>query len=285
MLLGANAVADAFRSVSTQVASITKQQVFMTVMGLSTVPTGTKLKVIRSSTPGGYCQMDNNTVTLTCFGSTLIAPNGTPLAFTQYVVVHELGHRFDVRASAGNPPRPRLIDYMNSAVIEDCTNIFVMGERGTSLPPAKFWTRGERGWGTGPARIGSTGTIRQVTNFQQNAVLIEFQADPSTLDYQFLADPPTLQNDTQNSKQVRVEEAAADMFLNWVYRRNIQGASPTLDQVCQQPATSVAIVSFLNLSWLNGTQTPVQQIVQRPGDSRYAWVDEKMVTVFGIHGW
>jgi len=59
------------------------------------------------------------------------------------------------------------------------------------------WTRGRRGWG-GPAATGGT----PYCNFQQNPVLVK---DPF---------PPVVA-----TLQYERDEAAADMFLNWVYVR------------------------------------------------------------------
>jgi len=75
------------------------------------------------------------------------------------------------------------------------------------------------------------------------------------------------------------DEAAADMFLNWVYRRIEQGPSPSHAVICDQSAIpSYTGPGFSNLSWLNGLQTPEAQT--RPGDTRYQWMDITMITLF-----
>jgi len=238
----------------------------------------------------GICFTDNNTATITC-ALPLIAPdNVTYLPFTEYVIVHEFGHVFDSRASLGG--RPRFVDRMSSGVIiKDCSKeeYRVMGEIPSGQTIQQFWLRGERGWGSGPSRI-NTGTVRQVTQFQQNAVLIEFQIDPTTVDYQFLVregiQPPTNDSDTPGAKVKRVEEAQADMFLNWVYRRNIQGDSPSRASICDVGSSPIwGGPGFLNTSWGNGSQTPTSQLTERPGDARYQWMDVQMKTLFVEQGW
>ncbi|MBE7512442.1 MAG: hypothetical protein HS103_06475 [Anaerolineales bacterium] len=165
--------ARALHSLSQHRLTQTEAQVFQTVMG--------SLTLVKGGTALGICFTDNNTATITC-ALPLIAPdNVTYLPFTEYVIVHEFGHVFDSRASLGG--RPRFVDRMSSGVvIRDCSSRQdrIMGEiiDPVSTSIGNYWNRGERGWGSGPSRI-QTSTIRQVTQFQQNAILVEFQIDPS----------------------------------------------------------------------------------------------------------
>ncbi|MBE7511579.1 MAG: hypothetical protein HS103_02025 [Anaerolineales bacterium] len=275
--------ARALHSLSQHRLTQTEAQVFQTVMG--------SLTLVKGGTALGICFTDNNTASISC-ALPLIAPdNVTYLPFTEYVIVHEFGHVFDSRASLGG--RPRFVDRMSSGtVISDCTPNEpkrVMGEYSIGNVLERSWLRGERGWGSGPARIGLA-TVRQVTQFQQNAVLIEFQIDPTTVDHQFLVregiPPPTNNTDTSGAKLKRVEEAQADMFLNWVYRRNVQGISQNERAVCDQATSPLWNgPGFLNQSWLNGIQQPVLQPAERPGDIRYQWMDAQMKGVFHDQQW
>ncbi|MBE7512440.1 MAG: hypothetical protein HS103_06465 [Anaerolineales bacterium] len=276
--------ARALHSLSQHRLTQTEAQVFQTVMG--------SLTLVKGGTALGICFTDNNTTSISC-ALPLIAPdNVTYLPFTEYVIVHEFGHVFDSRASLGG--RPRFVDRMSSGVvIRDCSSRQdrIMGEiiDPVSTSIGNYWNRGERGWGSGPSRI-QTSTIRQVTQFQQNAILVEFQIDPLTVDHRFLLSggiqPPTKNNDTVGAKVKRVEEAQADMFLNWVYRRNIQGDSPGRASICNVGSSSIwSGPGFLNASWGNGSQIPTSQLTERPGDARYQWMDVQMKTLFVEQGW
>lgn len=98
------------------------------------------------------------------------------------------------------------------------------------------WTRGDRGWGSGPG-LAQNSTI---TNFQQH--------------------PPALY--PGDNLQTQLDEAAADMFLNWVYR-------------------STNVGGFKNISWLGNCATSTGcDDPSLPGDARFEWVDEKMDTIF-----
>jgi hypothetical protein len=69
----------------------------------------------------------------------------------------------------------------------------------------------------------------------------------------------------QALKESEVDEAAADMFLNWVYRK-----IPT------PPAPSPTIEPFKNTDWKNvsGCATPgTPQPTHRPGDARYNYMN------------
>ena len=134
---------------------------------------------------------------------------------------------------------------------------------------ASTWERGRRGWGTGPQQhLDSNGTPRPlVTYFQQN---------------------------TENSPI----EAAADMFLNWVYRFNAQnGDRPTnscgLEDIPHP--TNWAGPGFLNQAWsdnphpsfiTNGAGlVPGSSDFSLPGDARYFYMDVLIRSIFSNNQW
>lgn len=226
----------------------------------------------------GYCKTDNNSATITCY---------TGLSYSPYLFIHEMGHIFDSKSG--------LKTYMDSGVvIGDCSRVRVMGGFDDPTDITTSWTRGERGWGSGPARNGLS-TTRMVTEFQQNATLLEFQRVVGTFENQALIAngiaTPSLSGDTPGARGVRIEEAAADMFLNWVYRRLLQGLSPSFTIVCDPNITPTWNgPGFLNFSWFGGSNigglmTPISQPTERPGDIRYQWMDETIITIFQMRGW
>ncbi len=152
------------------------------------------------------------------------ATGQTNLSFTQYLLVHELGHIFDNRTTSANcsPTSATLpcrllnlaLQGVSSGVcptyLRDSLRIDAISTPPPNVAPLVFQTtcvdlvdsqlravmgrpngtfaRGERGWGTSPDNI--------FTDFQQHPGEV-FRSDSSDL---------------------VLEETAADMFLNWVYR-------------------------------------------------------------------
>lgn len=169
---------------------------------------------------------------------------------TQYTIVHELGHYFNNRSATSSGTS--LYSRMESASVLDSAGVRVFGVA------AGNWRRGARGWGSGPASTyddaGNAVTIR-VTNFQQNSYTAN-NALPGTA--------PSIR---------MVDEATADMFLNWVYA----------------VATSRA-QGFLNISWLAGTPVECTSTEAgtaggcpdstNPGNARYNWIDTQMQQIF-----
>jgi len=124
---------------------------------------------------------------------------------------------------------------------------------------ASTWERGRRGWGTGP----------------------QFHTDPNN------GNPivrPLISFFQQNPDNISIE-AAADMFLNWVYRFNAQnGDSPTNSCGLEDlpHPTNWAGPGFLNQDWttpLSGFTTDGAGLVPGsldfsvPGDARYFYMD------------
>lgn len=130
----------------------------------------------------------------------------------------------------------------------------VIGEVG-SIP----WTRGERGWGSGPARQPGGGYL--ITGFQQHPAFVSSSV----------------------SKVKAVGEAAADMFLNWVYR----GVSDYRFAPCLEDYPGMYL-SFRNEDWRNMTSylaisgTPDNT---KPGAKRQSWFESIMVKIFAAQVW
>ena len=169
----------------------------------------------------------------------------------QYTIVHELGHYFNNRSATSTGTS--LYSRMESASVLDSTGVRVFG-----VAAGSDWRRGARGWGSGPAstydNIGNLITL-QVTNFQQNS----YTANNAP-------------SGTASSVRM-VDEATADMFLNWVYA----------------VATSRA-QGFLNISWLKDVPTSCTSTQANtasgcpdstnPGDARYDWIHVQMQQIF-----
>jgi hypothetical protein len=165
---------------------------------------------------------------------------------TQYTMVHELGHRFDNRSDQnGKDSLSERLGLSGGAyggiVITDCAEPVpqrVLGE------VAGNWKRGVRGWGSGPG----------FSDFQQNPL-----------------EEPGLTN-------VEVYEAAADMFLNWVYRRN---SNTVPGDPCSDPLTG-PWEGFKNVDW---SLNPPQDDGTKPGNRRYKWAEDAVGAIFGDQQW
>lgn len=115
------------------------------------------------------------------------------------------------------------------------------------ITESSSWSRGERGWGSGP-----------------DNVLTPFQQDP----LEFFGTTDTT---------AQVDETAADMFLNWVYRKftDTFGVFYTTAPGTWQ--------GFLNVSWRNNSSATTDD--NFPGDARYEWMNNVMAQIFSLKGW
>jgi hypothetical protein len=170
-------------------------------------PGRTSIDFGRESIGDPFCVTDNNVspqqAIVTCYGSNL--------QFTQYTAVHELGHVLVGRTGG----------YSFTATGSYFSLIFNPSNNGTPVgavydynptPGTVFglfidelgtpdWVRGRRGWGSNASTPPAP-----PCSFQQNAFTIrDGTVTPPA--------PPT-----QNPIDTERDEAAADMFLNWVYR-------------------------------------------------------------------
>jgi hypothetical protein len=210
----------------------------------------------RTTTNIGYCTTDNNTnpSTITCeFASSVVV--------TEQAIVHELGHVFTDRSGVGGSKN--LTDYIDDpdGIIDQNNNI-VMGrfqDRGDGNPG---WDRGTRGWGSGPDNV--------ISIFQQHPTGV-------------------FPNETDFTK---ADEAAADMFLNWVYR--------TLDPERTDQSIPDA---FLNVSWRNNGESINTVTItyntnngqcytsngcvdpRNPGEARFEWMQGTMASIFAARTW
>lgn len=128
------------------------------------------------------------------------------------------------------------LDMMASAQL-DCTRANpVFG------PVGREWSRGTSGWGDNQSYAG----------FQQN---------------------PT---DSPGKSLVEIQEAAGDMFLNWVYRRITDGLSGS---PCSIPA------SGRWLGFKNITANGFVDVKGLPGDIRYEWMEYLVTSLFSQNKW
>jgi hypothetical protein len=216
----------------------------------------------------GVCKTDNNfrPRTIICNWST------TPTTgFIEQTIVHELGHVFTARSGIpdGNPntttseERGLLFAAIENTQTGNCSSSFSGLNVASNNFPAStcifvadtsnarvmgnagadtVWTRGRRGWGSSHASI---------SIFQQN---------PSE----------------------DVDETAADMFLNWVYRK-ITNNPPTY-----KISIPGEWMGFLNKSWTDKTGDGIPDEADDntyPGDARFEWMNNVMTIIFQAKGW
>ncbi len=175
--------------------------------------------------------------------------------YSRYTIVHELGHNLeDTSGGISNPnslhqlirnplwpptgPQTAGILFDNNSQI-----VYGFGPEETSPGSGNFipgWTRGRRGWG-------SSAPLKPRGN------ACDFQQDT------YNNPPPQIDN-------FEVSEAAADMFLNWVY------------ELLQRRAGYAAPTGFADVDWLSATScitpTPLTVIdTTRPGIARWDWME------------
>jgi hypothetical protein len=112
------------------------------------------------------------------------------------------------------------------------------------------WIRGENGWGSGPDNI--------FTPFQMH--------------------PPDFSAFINDTLVTKIDETAADMFLNWVYRRRTN--NPPTYKV-NVPGTWDG---FRNSAWPNNSAN-AQNDANYPGDARFEWMNIIMGQIFTLKGW
>jgi hypothetical protein len=139
------------------------------------------------------------------------------------------------------------------------------------------WLRGTRGWGSGAPEIGLCGSASQIvpTDFQQNPC--EYITWLALISQQYR---DRFSGD-QNPAVTEIEEAGADMFLNWVYR-----------SISQNDSTDIDYQGFLNVDWSDCTDASecADAIAalpnsDGPGDDRWIWMNLGMAEFFVYYGW
>lgn len=222
---------------------------------------------------------------ITCRGS---------LQITQHTIVHELGHIFDNRSTRVTALRERLHDFEDygrdidlNTVVRDCG--FELDQNGhyVTVPPQQVagndypvmgaargvdnegnpdgrWGRGRRGWESTPVTY-------------PNPTPTTFQQHP----------------ESYTSDEDREGEAAADMFLNWVYRRTSDNTIPTggANGACYPPGSS----SWTSAEWnalAPGNWEGFQNVneygqpdYRLPGNRRFWWMEEQMNDILTLKGW
>jgi hypothetical protein len=206
------------------------------------------LTLARDSKNFGYCETNNYTKTITCYGN---------VALTKYVLVHELGHVFDSQTGANNGKKlSKFVEDTQSTPITDARGA-VMGNFTTNN--GSQWRRGERGWGSGPGSEYVGGDDR---NEPLKAIYTDFQQHPAPY--------PASQN--------KFEETAADMFLNWVYDAFQNRSWKPIDQdtngSCSRPSGCLDSVIIFPVAPIGAS-----------GDARRAWMNTTMNAIFQIQNW
>jgi len=186
---------------------------------------------------------------ITCYGSQ------AGLNFRPQTVVHELGHVLRGR-TGGNVTSTTGLYGMMERPVDFQGNINSTGAIKDFNPPPQIvmglnsgdWQRGFRGWGTSI----------------YNAAPCDFQQNP----YQIVDSSATTAQ-----KVTEVDEAAADMFLNWVYTKiavHYGTATPA-------PGGPSAY-GFVDTSWGGTTNVcltaATPQPTQRPGLTRYNYMTD-----------
>ena len=212
----------------------------------------------------GYCQVFDPTTVITtiavaCRGAMLQTSNWiTNGLVTEYAVVHELGHVLDIRS--GNQLRGFIGD--TNLFLGDCniTPEFPEGERVMGVVSGGVWLRGQRGWGSTQP---DSGDGQEISQFQQNPY-----------------------------DQTNHVEAAADMFLNWVYRRTTDAAPTNIptnfDPISDAaPAPADACNYALQSSWegFRNINRDGTDDGRRPGNVRYWWIEGMLNVIFLNRSW
>jgi predicted outer membrane repeat protein len=239
-----NSVSNAAKAIALQAGLANPIDAFKRLM--INDPLKTTIRFVLTSQAGSGCGTDNNVApplqaVISCNANTTM---------TQYTAVHELGHVLVGRTGGyigGSTtyfgrmqlpfPNPSATSCPKAAagplVDIGCTKI-IFGPR---LQDGVIdWARGERGWGS------QTLPLPNPSNFQQNPFAV---VDA---------------NATQDDKNKEIDEAAADMFLNWVYKKLGQGGFQDTSWIgtcndtpigCPDEGTSGTVRS----NWMNDTLT------------------------------
>lgn len=171
---------------------------------------------------------------------------------TVYTLVHEIGHMFIWRSGGQQAGSNSLFDLLQNAGsvkgqrLAEQRVVFGVFSFRRSINGPDEWYRGVDGWGSAAVTpwncLGTSGSVP--FNYQQNPC--DDQAIKSSLE---------------------VEEAGADMFLNWVYRK-------------------VTPNGFLNNFW-TGACYPggCSDEGHLTGDSRMNWMNQAITTIFSNRSW
>jgi len=205
--------------------------------------TGATFLTLQKSGSGASCLSSPNPSP-----STIVCGTGTVMS--KYTMTHELGHFFLNRTGGFTQGQATFFGRMNNPVDESCPNQPAGSVYDNTCRDVVFgyaqntnfqteWQRGERGWGS------QTLPLPNPSNFQQDPYSInDFQA-------------------TQDQKNEEIDEAGADMFLNWVY-------------------TKVGEGGFQDTNWRVADNCNTAQGCpdgRNPGTARNNWMDTTMATL------
>ncbi len=299
LLEAVSLVGTAFDNASTQIED-DPYRAFYTIMNRDrlTIPNASYVLLIRR--PSGTDPVDNGRTTtydgicftrhgndnpsfakprnITCYGDIIDGVYWKTMGLVQpEAIVHELGHLFDNRVTA-------ITNSISAAMGKDagdgsippyldCNGQFLFGwttDSNNLSTDKRGWDRGWAGWGSRgyDASITLAGGY-VISRFQLAGVL-----NPNYQHY-FGVD--------QTTRTFEVGEAAADMFLNWVYRR--QNVIGNITDPCSGPSGN-GWDGFLNTDWDPFTNPTCQTGClqnQAPmgfsGNMRFDWMDRQITNV------
>lgn len=119
------------------------------------------------------------------------------------------------------------------------------------------WNRGSRGWGSSGHSL-----------FQQNILEIIDTTIPP---------PPPAPPPPGIDETLELSEAAADMFLNWIYRRSTDGAVEESSDETARCTTQMEIGSWLGFRNIDGNGNYDTTL---PGNARFWWMEEQLRQIF-----
>jgi hypothetical protein len=242
------------------------------VATFNTILSNTGIQFVRTSSSENNCITNKNAtpITITCRGNVVI---------NEYLIVHELGHVFVGKTSSGSVTFFGRVENPDPAnqFLRDGNNVFVMGPRGWIVGGDTYndWQRSNRntdnGWGSAALVPGPCdGSITPPPG-----VPFPFQQNPCEIDTWLYTPGSTI-------RIAEVEEAAADMFLNLVYRATTdngmswEGFQNKLWRDHESPQGSGIIVQC----YLNGCNDPGNS-----GDTRVIWMSDLISELFTEYGW
>lgn len=193
---------------------------------------------------GSVCVTNNNNVPLP-YQAIITCPPTPSVILSEWTVAHELGHVLVARTGGYNANDPNgktsFFRHMLVTKIVDPANqnLVIFGDvNGTD------WGRGNRGWGSSSINQSSGAPC----NFQQNPLSIPNTRTPQ-----------------------EVDEGAADMFLNWVYRKNKSDEG------------------FKNVDWSSFTSCQITGAIEllpsASGDLRFSRMEQVIQMMGTDRGW
>lgn len=217
---------------------------------------------------------------ITFYDNIFINVNQGIQGISEYLMVHEMGHRFNARSDGGGSGgQGRSAESLYGRMICQTvgtntvcltvndfapTNAGVVFGYSQSLYRGVYypdWVRGKRGWGTGPHAPfnedgylpnGTRDQTQYITNFQQNSFSIHDRSPNSS-----------------DAREDEVDEVVADMFLNWVYYEPTGQSS-----------------GFKDWSWAGDCENSTGcSDSTRPGFARFNWMQIQMNDIFNKRGW